>query len=138
MLNCRWGKEPTERWSQRLKNQGFGLRAKYCLFLMCIISWIRNILASWIRIRKNMRIHGSKTHQNPMDPKHCVQYIVVKCVSCHFWRKDRISIWHYKLISRSRDCFTLVPSTPGETAGCGTSPCECCLKLKLEMASNLR
>ena len=24
------------------------------------IRWIRKILASWIRIRKNMRIHGSK------------------------------------------------------------------------------
>ena len=44
-------------------------------------SWKFKILASWIRICKNMRIHGSESriqdpdpHQNKLDPKHWLRH----------------------------------------------------------------
>jgi len=42
------------------------------------------------------------------------------------------------IIYRSRDCFTLVPGQPEESGGCGTSSCQCCLKLKMDLATSLR
>lgn len=37
------------------------------------------------------------------------------------------------IVYRSRECFSLVPNVGVAPVGCGTSTCECCLKLKLEL-----